>query len=189
MAEFNTLLVEALAGTEIHMDQLLSAQSRKDKALCIHYRTQTGTVSTGPLCRVEVLTRLYPPWSTISYGGCQNLRQDCAETLGKYEALYECMASRDGESMFSRAPVDEDRQYVLLGLSSGDFHPDLDLSPDSVQLLGWGPSPEVWASGYHPGVDQIQLDPGQAYESVYPGVDIDGPKKICGVHRAHLYRV
>ena len=42
----------------------------------------------------------------------------------------------------------------------------------------WDPSPEVWASGHHPGVDQVQSDPQQADESVYPGVDTDGPEEI-----------
>ena len=83
VAEFNTLLVDALAGTEIQTDLILSAQSRKDIAQCIHYRMQTGAVSPRPPSRVEVLIRLYSPWLTISYGGCRYLRQARAETLRK----------------------------------------------------------------------------------------------------------
>ena len=55
--------------------------------------------------------------------------------------LHEYVASRDSESMFSQAPVDKDRQYVLLGLPSGDCHPDPDLPSDSVPLHGWAEIP------------------------------------------------
>ena len=130
-----------MAGTEINTDPILSAQSRKDVTHCIRYRMQTGAISSGPPSRVEVLIKLYSPWSTISFRGCRYLRQACAETLRKYEVLHEYVASRDSESMFNRALVEEDRQYVLLGLTSGDCHPDQDLLPDSVPLWGWADVP------------------------------------------------
>ena len=141
VAEFNTLLVEALAGTEIQMNQLLSAQSRKDIAQCICYRTQTRAISSGPPSRVEVLTRFYSPWSNISYGGCRYLRQAGVETLRKYEVLHEYVASRDNESMFSRALVDEDRRNVLQGLLSSECHPTPDLPVGGVPLRSWGQIP------------------------------------------------
>ena len=142
VAEFNTLLVEALAGTEIQMGQLLSAQSRKDIAQCIHYRTLTGAVSSRPPSQVEVLTKLYSPWSNISYGGCDYLRQAQVETLRKYEVLHEYVASRDNNgSMFSRPLADEDRRYVLLGLPSGECHPSADLPAGGVPPHGWGEVP------------------------------------------------
>ena len=61
VSEFNTLLVEALAGTEIQMDPLSSAQSREDVARCISYRMATGAISPRLLSRVEVLIRLFSP--------------------------------------------------------------------------------------------------------------------------------
>ena len=145
VAEFNTLLVEVLAGTEIQTGQLLSAQSRKDIAQCIRCRTQTRADSTGPPSRVEILTRLYSLWSNISYGGCRYLRQARVETLRKYEVLHEYVASRDNRSMFSRPLVDEDRRYVLLGLPSGECRPSSDQPAGGVPLHGWGeiPSHEV----------------------------------------------
>ena len=74
VAEFNTLLVEALVGMEIQTEPLLSAWSREDVAKCIRYRTTTGAVSISPPSRVEVLIRLFSPWLSISYGGCRYLR-------------------------------------------------------------------------------------------------------------------
>ena len=68
-----------------------------------------GAIIPGPLSRVEVLTRLYSPWSTISYGGFRYLRQARLEIMRKYEVLHEYVASQDSKSMFCRALVDEDR--------------------------------------------------------------------------------
>ena len=45
VAEFNTFLVEALAGTEIQTDPLSLARSREDIAKCIRYRRATGAIS------------------------------------------------------------------------------------------------------------------------------------------------
>ena len=69
------------------------------------------------------------------------MRQARAETLRKYEILHKYVSTRDSKSMFSQALVDEDRQYVLLGLSSGECQPDRDLLPDSVSLRGWADIP------------------------------------------------
>ena len=48
VAEFNILLVEALAGAEIQTGPLSSARSREDVEKCIRFRTETGAISIGP---------------------------------------------------------------------------------------------------------------------------------------------
>ena len=47
VVEFNTLLIEALAGTEIKTGPLTSEKSREDAEKCIRYRTETGALSIG----------------------------------------------------------------------------------------------------------------------------------------------
>ena len=48
IAEFNILLLESLAGTEIQTGPLALARSREDVAKCIHYRTDTGPFPLAP---------------------------------------------------------------------------------------------------------------------------------------------
>ena len=89
VAEFNTIIQEALVGTEIQTGSLSSARTRYAVASCIRYRRRDRTLAPSPPGRVMKLIELVSPWANITYGGCRYLREDRMETHRKYSVLQE----------------------------------------------------------------------------------------------------
>ena len=103
------------------------------------YSLQDGhwTLSIGPPSRVEVLIRLFSPWPSVTYGGCRYLRQARAETLWKYEVLPAFTRTREQQSIFDRPLQEEDKEYVLMGLTIEECEPAPDLPHEPAPTRGW----------------------------------------------------
>ena len=73
MAEFNSVLQEALVGTELLIDEVKTAETREAVAGAIRYRKSNGALANAPPSRVMILTDLMSKWANITYGGCRYL--------------------------------------------------------------------------------------------------------------------
>ena len=111
--EFNTLILEALVGTEVDSVALASAFTREKIVGSIRYRTKTGAQSPGPPSRVELLISLLSPWVNAMYRGCRYLQQAWLDMLRKYQGLHYHFYERREQSIFDRTIKQDKVEYVM----------------------------------------------------------------------------
>ena len=78
------MILESLAGTEIHPDSFKTAQTKEELTRCICYRTTSGNLSNLPPVRMVLLINILSPWANITHRGCMYLQIARAETLRKF---------------------------------------------------------------------------------------------------------
>ena len=140
--------MEFLVGTEHIPDAFSRAQTREDLLGCLRYRRTNGDLSDRPPARVELLTVILSPWSSISYGGCHFLRVARAETL-KIRAIHDYFVKYSAENLAESIlnfDISQDQEdYVLFNLTIEQcmFQPRSPCA--AVPLRGWADQPDHMA--------------------------------------------
>ena len=142
----NALILEFLFGIELHPDSLRRAQTREDLLGSLRYRKTNGDLSARPPTRVELLTEILFPWSSISYGGCRFLRVARAETVGKFRAIYNYYVKYSAENLAEsilNVDISQDQEdYVLFNLTMEQYRFQPQAPCTAVPLHCWTDQPD-----------------------------------------------
>ena len=116
----STLILEFLVGTKLHLDALSRAQTREDLLCSLRYRRTNGDLSERPPTRVELLTEIRSPWSSISYEGSRFLQVAQAETVRKFWAIHDYFVKYSAKNLAEsilKVDISQDQEdYVLFNL-------------------------------------------------------------------------